>query len=85
MDPAGAEQDFAFAGACDRREVLGIPVNRPYVNSGVLLLNLARWRRDHLSESRPMPTCSHLTIRTQNNAVLHDSILPRTTGGMCRQ
>jgi hypothetical protein len=34
MDPAGAEQDFAFAGTCHQRKALGIPVNRPYVNSG---------------------------------------------------
>jgi lipopolysaccharide biosynthesis glycosyltransferase len=46
-------QDYVLAAAPDpfgagRREALGMPAGRTYVNSGVLLLNLDRWRADDL-------------------------------------
>jgi lipopolysaccharide biosynthesis glycosyltransferase len=46
-------RDYALAAAPDpfgasRREALGMPPGKVYVNSGVLLLNLDRWRADDL-------------------------------------
>jgi lipopolysaccharide biosynthesis glycosyltransferase len=76
---------YALAAAPDlyggfRRAALGIPANRTYVNAGVLLLNLARWRRDQLSESLIRfieARAGSLTFHDQDavNAVLQDSIL----------
>jgi len=76
---------YALAAAPDlyggfRREALGVPSNRRYVNAGVLLLNLDRWRRDRLSERLIAFIEAHpgtLTFHDQDaiNAVLHDSIL----------
>lgn len=62
-----------------RREALGMPANSPYVNAGVLLLNLARWRRERISERliRFIEAHGELTFHDQDaiNAVLHDSML----------
>lgn len=32
------------------RYTLGLPENEPYFNSGLLLINLSKWREDHISE-----------------------------------
>lgn len=63
-----------------RREALRLPANRPYVNAGVLLLNLARWRQDHVSEALIRfidARRGDLPFHDQDaiNAVLCDSIL----------
>lgn len=62
-----------------RRQALGMPANSPYVNAGVLLLNLARWRRERIAERliRFIEDRGELTFHDQDaiNAVLHDSIL----------
>jgi lipopolysaccharide biosynthesis glycosyltransferase len=41
---AGIPQPFT-----DRREELGIPADKPYVNAGVLILNLDVWRREAMT------------------------------------
>jgi lipopolysaccharide biosynthesis glycosyltransferase len=66
-------------GAGDRT-FLGIPPGRPYVNTGVMLLNLMRWRTEHLSQQLVRFIEAHgssLWYWDQDaiNAVLHDSIL----------
>lgn len=73
---------YALAAAPDlfggfRRPALGIPMDRPYVNAGVLLLNLARWRRERLPAALIRFIEAHagsLTFHDQDaiNAVLHD-------------
>ena len=63
-----------------RRAALGIPQDWTYVNSGVLLLDLARWRRERITE-RLFDYIDHhgsaLEFWDQDaiNAVLHDAIL----------
>jgi lipopolysaccharide biosynthesis glycosyltransferase len=64
-----------------RREFLGIPPDRPYVNAGVMLINLDRWRADGLPErlGRFIETHgSSLWYWDQDaiNANLYDAILP---------
>ncbi len=64
-----------------RREALGIPPDRPYVNAGVMLINLVRWRADGLPErlARFIETHgSSLWYWDQDaiNANLYDAILP---------
>ena len=63
----------------DRRKSLGIPVEHDYVNSGVLVMELSRWRRDRMTER----LCRYierqgarLSFHDQDaiNAVLHDRI-----------
>jgi lipopolysaccharide biosynthesis glycosyltransferase len=66
--------------APERRTALGIPQEWTYVNSGVLLLDLARWRRERLTQrlfdyiDRHGPA---LEFWDQDaiNAVLHQAIL----------
>jgi lipopolysaccharide biosynthesis glycosyltransferase len=66
--------------APERRAALGIPQEWTYVNSGVLLLDVARWRRERLTErlfdyiDRHGPA---LEFWDQDaiNAVLHQAIL----------
>lgn len=67
-------------GACGR-EFLGIPADRPYVNAGVMLLNLGRWREKRLPQHLIEFIETHgsrLWYWDQDaiNAVLHASILP---------
>ena len=61
-----------------RREALGMPAESAYVNAGVLLLNLARWRRERIAErlARFIEDHGELTFHDQDaiNAVLHGSI-----------
>ncbi len=48
----GAASDFPWdpdGSDAARRGALGIALDRPYVNSGVLLLDLGRWRRDAIA------------------------------------
>lgn len=76
---------YALAAAPDlyagyRRAALGVPENRTYVNAGVLLLNLDRWRRTNVKERLIRFIEGHagtLTFHDQDaiNAVLHESIL----------
>ena len=47
---AVAELDWSGGGAEIRLTRLGIPADHVYVNSGVLLLDLVRWRRERLAE-----------------------------------
>jgi len=77
-------RDHAVAAAPDlyggfRREALGMPARSPYVNAGVLLLNLWRWRREGIGRRliRFVEEHGELTFHDQDaiNAVLHDSIL----------
>jgi lipopolysaccharide biosynthesis glycosyltransferase len=68
-----------FVGS--RGEALGIPTDRPYVNAGVMLMNLRRWRADRLAQRLIRfieAQGSSLRYWDQDaiNAVLHDSILP---------
>jgi lipopolysaccharide biosynthesis glycosyltransferase len=77
---------YAVAGVRDpyaafRRASLGIPCDHPYVNCGVLLMNLARWRAERLSRrlARYIELqASNLMFHDQDaiNAVLHEKILP---------
>ena len=81
-------RDHALAAVPDpfglwRREALGMPREGSYVNSGVLLLNLARWRADDLTRrlaDHVGREGSHLVFHDQDaiNAVLHAAtkILP---------
>lgn len=67
-------------GACGR-DFLGMPADRPYVNAGVMLLNLARWREAQLPQQLVRFIETHgrrLWYWDQDaiNAVLHASILP---------
>ncbi len=76
---------YVLGGAIDpyalfRREALGIPADRPYVNCGVLLLNLVKWRTEKISERLVRYIEAHgndLTFHDQDamNAVLHHGIL----------
>jgi lipopolysaccharide biosynthesis glycosyltransferase len=64
-----------------RREFLGIPLDRPYVNAGVMLINLRRWRAEGLPQrlGRFIETHgSNLWYWDQDaiNANLYDAILP---------
>lgn len=64
-----------------RREFLGMPADRPYVNAGVMLMNLRRWRADGLAQRLARFIETHgnsLWYWDQDaiNAVLHDAILP---------
>lgn len=75
---------YALAAAPDlyggfRRTALGVPEDRPYVNAGVLLLNLTRWRQENLAQRLIGYIEAHsdtLTFHDQDaiNAVLHASI-----------
>jgi lipopolysaccharide biosynthesis glycosyltransferase len=64
----------------DRRQALGLPEAATYVNSGVLLMNLVRWRRERL-ETRLSAYVGRmgemLLFHDQDaiNGVLHDEIL----------
>jgi len=63
------------------RDFLGIPPGRPYVNAGVMLLDLDRWREERLSEKLVQFIERHgnrLWYWDQDaiNAVLHSDILP---------
>jgi lipopolysaccharide biosynthesis glycosyltransferase len=76
--------NYALAAAPDpfgasRRGPLGIPNDACYVNSGVLLLNLAKWRSDNLSARLAdyiEREGSNLLFHDQDaiNAVLHPAI-----------
>jgi lipopolysaccharide biosynthesis glycosyltransferase len=78
--------NYALAAAPDpfgesRRGPLGIPDDACYVNSGVLLLNLAKWRSDNLSARLANyieQEGSNLLFHDQDaiNAVLHPAIKP---------
>jgi lipopolysaccharide biosynthesis glycosyltransferase len=78
--------NYALAAAPDpfgesRRGPLGIPDDACYVNSGVLLLNLAKWRSDNLSARLAdyiEQEGSNLLFHDQDaiNAVLHPAIKP---------
>lgn len=78
--------NYALAAAPDpfgtsRRGPLGIPTDACYVNSGVLLLNLAKWRSDNLSARLANyieREGSNLLFHDQDaiNAVLHTMIKP---------
>jgi lipopolysaccharide biosynthesis glycosyltransferase len=64
-----------------RREFLGIPADRPYVNAGVMLVNLRRWRAEGLAQRLGRFIEAHgnsLWYWDQDaiNAILHDAILP---------
>nr|WP_157223732.1 glycosyltransferase [Caulobacter sp. AP07] len=50
-----------------RREALGMPREGPYVNAGVLLLNLARWRSDDLTRR-----LADFIAREGDNLAFHD-------------
>ena len=50
-----------------RREALGMPREGSYVNAGVLLLNLARWRSDDLTRR-----LADFIAREGDNLVFHD-------------
>jgi lipopolysaccharide biosynthesis glycosyltransferase len=75
---------YALAGVCDphglsRREALGIPSYASYVNAGVLLLNLTRWRADDLAGRLAQyieQADSRLVFHDQDaiNAVLYPAI-----------
>jgi lipopolysaccharide biosynthesis glycosyltransferase len=78
--------DYALAAAPDpfgasRRGPLGMPSDTCYVNAGVLLLNLAKWRSDNLSARLAdyiEREGSNLLFHDQDaiNAVLHRAIKP---------
>jgi lipopolysaccharide biosynthesis glycosyltransferase len=78
--------NYALAAAPDpfgeaRRGPLGIPNDACYVNSGVLLLNLAKWRSEDLSARLAdyiEREGSNLLYHDQDaiNAVLHSAIKP---------
>lgn len=64
-----------------RREFLGIPPDRPYVNAGVMLINLRRWRAEGLPQRLGRFIETHgnsLWYWDQDaiNANLYDAILP---------
>jgi len=64
-----------------RREFLGIPNEQPYVNAGVMLVNLRRWRAEGLAQRLSRLIEAHgnsLWYWDQDaiNATLHDAILP---------
>ena len=73
---------YALAAAPDlyggfRRPALGVPMDRSYVNAGVLLLNFARWRREQLPAALICFIEAHaasLIFHDQDaiNAVLYD-------------
>ena len=74
---AAAPEPYGVCG----RDFLGIPADRPYVNAGVMLMNLARWREARLSEQVIRFIEAHGTRlwywdQDAINAVLHGSILP---------
>ena len=48
--PLAAVRDFSWDGQAERLAALGIGPAHPYVNSGVLVLDLEIWRRERLSE-----------------------------------
>lgn len=65
-------QGHALAAAPDpygagRREALGMPSAAPYVNSGVLVLNLDKWRQDDLSQR-----LAHYIEAAGSNLLFHD-------------
>ena len=65
--------------SADRRQLLGMPVEHEYVNSGVLVMDLSRWRRDRATERLCRYIArqgARLTFYDQDaiNAVLHDRI-----------
>jgi lipopolysaccharide biosynthesis glycosyltransferase len=75
--------NHALAAAPDpygawRKQALGMPEAATYVNSGVMLLNLARWRRDGLTArlARYIESAGPLLFHDQDavNAVLHDAV-----------
>ena len=48
--PLAAVADFSWDGQPERLAALGIAAGHTYVNAGVLLIDLDRWRRDRTSE-----------------------------------
>lgn len=76
---AVADCDWPDAGSRDRLTGLGLGPQHVYVNAGVLVMDLARWRRDRLAE-RLLGYCteqgSRLLRHDQDalNAVLMDDI-----------
>ncbi|MDR6532270.1 lipopolysaccharide biosynthesis glycosyltransferase [Caulobacter rhizosphaerae] len=65
-------RDYVLAAVPDpfglwRRETLGMPREGPYVNAGVLLLNLARWRSEDLTRR-----LADFIAREGDNLVFHD-------------
>ena len=52
--PMGATMDFGIMASSKRRkekeEVIGLPNDAPYFNSGVLLMDLAQWREKRLGD-----------------------------------
>lgn len=77
----GAVPEWAWSGPDTERRLaaLGIPSGHRYVNSGVLVMDLARWRRDGLADRifAYVAACgSRLAYHDQDalNAVLQDDI-----------
>jgi len=76
--------EYALAGVenpmSDRREIFGIPASSPYINTGVILMNL-KWWREHDAIPQLVQYIrqngSLLTLLDQDaiNAVLHPYIL----------
>jgi lipopolysaccharide biosynthesis glycosyltransferase len=76
---------YLLAGAHDpwgefRSAALGIPGGRPYVNAGVLLLNLTRWRAERVTERLIRfieAEGDRLVFHDQDaiNALLYESVL----------
>jgi lipopolysaccharide biosynthesis glycosyltransferase len=65
----------------DRREELGIPPDKPYVNAGVLIMNLDAWRREALTERLVefiRGNSAQLKFHDQDtlNYFFHDRLLP---------
>ena len=65
----------------DRREELGIPPDKPYVNAGVLILNLDVWRRERITEHLVdfiESNSARLKFHDQDalNAFFYDRVLP---------
>jgi len=88
--PVHAVLDYGFheVGAAlkdNAAERLGIDANAPYFNSGVLLIDLPVWRRDHIAEralefAREHPEVMRFTDQDALNAVIQggwDHLDPR--------
>ncbi len=76
---AAPDLGWKDAAQATRFRTLGIPLDRPYVNSGVLLMDLGRWRRDGLSQKLFDYVARHGSLLLRHdqdalNAVLADDI-----------
>jgi lipopolysaccharide biosynthesis glycosyltransferase len=79
--PAGLVPEASLAGAADRfvADQLGNSPVEPYYNSGVILVNVAQWRRQQVTERAMEYIAAHLPPyhdQSALNVVLHGSAVP---------